>query len=273
MKKQIYSEKVYLSGDKTAMDTFLEKKEKENLLHVLERIANKDAIKEYNRYWLLERDFLKSLGLKTSIENAIALSYLIHHGYLSYNMKFSPKATDNEIKARYGMTILKGYGCCRNFSDMGKDIMKLLDYYVKNLYCYQPNLSLPKSAYMKQANHVINLIMYDGIKYGIDLYQGCALYYFKNSLTLERISQIDNSKIRFKPYYEITTGEGDLESIHKELEEFGLESKKPHLSPLIYEQDILPDTKQFMENKKRDLIDFHNETNEMKEHIVLSLTK
>ena len=273
MGKNIYNENVYLSGDKEAMDTFLLRKERENLLHVVERLKYEDTIREYNRFLLILRDFIKSLGFDTSLENAIALSYLIHHGYLTFDKNFKNEETKDEISARYGMTILKGYGCCRNYSDMGKDILMLLDYYVKNFYCYQPNLSLPKSARLKEANHVINLVEFDGCKYGIDLYNGCALYSFKDCFTLRKISSFDDGKLRYKPYYEILTGESTLEDIKRQLEDFKNESRKSHISFLVYEHDIRAQIVEFM-NKHKDLFeDFHNETKSMKENIVLSLRK
>ena len=53
MGKNIYNENVYLSGDKEAMDTFLLRKERENLLHVVERLKYEDTIREYNRFLLI----------------------------------------------------------------------------------------------------------------------------------------------------------------------------------------------------------------------------
>lgn len=273
MKKNIYSEKVYLTGDKDAMDTFLKKREKGHLLHVMQRMVHQEEIIEYNKFLLLVRDLMKSFKLNTSLENAIALSYLIHHGYLSYNKEFDNKETKNEIDARLGMTVVSGHGCCRNYSDMGYDVLRLLDFYVKKLYCYLPNLSLPKSAGLKEANHVINLIDFDDVKYGIDLYQGCSLYRFKDSFTMSKLSMMYDDRIRFKPYYELLTGEGTLESIKKEIEEYALESKKRTISAIVYEDVVRPETIAFMGRQKDILEDFHNETNEMKEHIALSLTK
>lgn len=273
MAKNIYDEKVYLKGDEEALDTFLKKKEKRRLLHAIERLKYEDTIREYNKFLLLVRDLIKSFNLNTSLENAIALSYLIHHGYLSYNKEFDNKESKTEIDARLGITIVSGHGCCRNYSDMGYDILRLLDLYVKNYYCYLPNLSLPKSARLKEANHVINLVDFADVKYGIDLYQGCSLYSFKDSFIMQKLSMSDDFRIRFKPYYEILTGEGTLDSIQKEIEEFALESKKRKISALVYQEVIRPGTIEFMDKQKSVLEDFHNETNEMKEHIALSLTK
>lgn len=271
--KNIYSEKVYLSGDKDVMDTYLRLKESRRLVCIAQRNLYSDAVKEYNRFLLLVRDLMKSFNLNTSLENAIAVSYLIHHGYLSYNKKFDGKEEKDLVKDRLGMNIVRGHGCCRNFSEVGYDVLRLLDFHVKRFYCYLPILCLPNSVGSKQANHVINLIDFDDVKYGIDLYHGCSLYKFKNGLTMEKISMTDNGKIRFKPYYELLTGEGTLESIKKEIEEYALESKKRTISAIAYEDVARPETIAFMGRQKGILEDFHNETNEMKEHIALSLTK
>ncbi len=271
MGKNIYNENVYLSNDKEAMDTFLRKKEEYQLLYALERLQHEEVLKLYNKYLLLVRDLLKSFSFNSSLEYSIALAYLIHKGYLSFNKEFKSKEIQDEIHSRYGTTIIRGYGCCRNFSDMTRDMLMLLNYYVKNLYCYLPNLSLPKSAIYKQANHVINVIEYDGVKYGIDLLNSCALYRFKNPLTLERISSFDNDKIRNKPYFEIITGDSSLDEIKEELKDFNAERKKRTISPLEYEDEIKPETIIYMNEHKSILDEFHNDTNQIKEGIALKL--
>lgn len=267
MKKNIYDEKVYLKGDREALDTFDRKKEEYSLLYTIEEYKYEDAIKEYNRYLLLVRDFLKKLDLSSSLEYSIAVAYLIHNGYLTYDKKFRNDETKDEVHTRYGMSIIRGYGVCRNFSDINFDLLRLLDFYVKNLYCYQPQFLLPKSSRLKRANHVISLIEYDGNKYGIDLLNGCALYHFKTPLLLEQISMYDNSRIRNKPYYEIITEGKTLDDIMEELKEYRKLVNEGIISPIEY-KELRGKTIIYLNAHKKMLDDFHLETEEIKNNIV-----
>ncbi len=212
------------------------------------------------------------MGFNNSLEYGIAISYLIHNGYLCYDKDFKHEENKNEIDARYGLTILKGYGCCRNFSDITRDMMMLLDYFVKNLYCYQGNIYQVRNYRRKSANHVINLIEYDGVKYGMDLFNGCILYRFKNPIILESISETSCLRLANKPYYEIIRGENDIDDILKEIEDYSNEAKKSVISPLEY-GEIKAAVTNSLNIRKNDLDGFHNETREMKKKIVRMMYK
>ncbi len=180
MENNIFDEKKYLNKDPKSLEELYKIREKFSLFHSIEKIKYGDLLKEYNKFLRIFSEFLKTLDFNNSLEYGIAISYLIHNRYLCYDKDFKHEENKNEIDARYGLTILKGYGCCRNFSDITRDMMMLLDYFVKNLYCYQGNIYQVRNYRRKSANHVINLIEYDGVKYGIDLYNGCLLYHFKS---------------------------------------------------------------------------------------------
>lgn len=272
MAKSLVNENVYLSNDSVAMMYFTEKQDRYLHEKLDQRLRFNETITEYNRFLLLLRDFVKTLGLNSEIENAVAIAWLVKHGYLSYDKQFSyGKETNREILGRYGISILGGYCVCRNISELAYDILRLLEYYSKQLYVYQPNMSLPVSARLKPANHVLNLIEHDGIKYGIDLQNGCGLYRFKNRFTLDKITQEIGGKLRYKPYYEFIVGQSTQEEIGKQLKQFEIDSKKRTIAPVEYELGILPDTIAFMNAHKDMCEDFHNETNETKGHIVRSL--
>ena len=273
MGKSLYSEKIYLANDQEAIQYFQEQRRKNLIAREAHRLQYQEIIKNYNRYLLVLRDFMKSLGLNTEIENTIALAWLIKHGYISVDKEFTGTEEKDEILGRYGLSIIEGKGVCRNYSEMAYDEMRLLNYYSKQLYCYWPNLSLPKSATVKKANHVINLIEHDGVIYGIDLYNGCALFHFTEPLTLERITLKTGKKIRYKPYYEYILGESTEQQIGAHLLDFEKSSKMKTISAIEYEDEIYPDTISFMNNHKNICEDFHRETQDMKEKLVLSLYK
>ena len=273
MGKSIYDENLYLARDPEVM-LALEKK-RVHFLYTKEdqRLKYKEIIEKYNRFLLVLRDFFQTLDLDIEMKNMIALAWMIKNGYLSVEKEYKNEELTEEIAGRYGITILEGLGVCRNFTEMGHDLMRLLDYYSKQLYVYSPNMSLPSSARTKKANHVINLIDHEGVKYGMDIYNGCALFHFIDRFTLKRITQKTPKKYRYKPYYEYTTGEKTIDEIKLELEQMEMESKKPTISAIEYEEGIYPDTIAFMSSHRDLCEDFHRETAGMKRELVNSLYK
>ena len=192
-----------------------------------------NLIDKYDEFILKVVELLKQLNIKSSIEYSLAISYLINEGYLSYDLKFIPLPTNMELINRFGISIISGRGCCRNISDMHNQIFKNLNLYNKKLYCSQkqtPFYNLKN----KSANHVITVIEYEDVLYGIDLYNFNKLYRFKNSLILKEISIYYDNILRYKPYHELITSESVIDNIYKNIKLFELESKKNTLSALIY---------------------------------------
>jgi hypothetical protein len=99
------------------------------------------------------------------------------------------------------------------------------------------------------------------------LFNGCALYHFKNPLILEQISINTNGIIRNKPYYEIITEGKSLDDIKRQLEEYREYSKRKIISPYEY-QDLKGEVIMYLNSQKNVLDDFHSSTRELKESIV-----
>ena len=268
MEKEYYNEKNYLSGDEESINTIIKLKNEYALLYAIEEIKYGDLLKMYNRFLRMVKELLQTLDLDNSLEYSIAVAYLINNGFLTFDKEFKNIETKKEIHTRYGTTIVKGFGVCRNYSDLNKDIMTLLDYYVKNIYCFCPYLGLPKNARNKKSNHVVNMIEYSDVKYGIDLFNNCNLYHFKTPFILDRITTGPTRQMRYKPYFEVIVGESDFKDIPDQIREYSQESKKIELSAEEYEDGIRNKTNDYL-SKHNDLFeDFHNETKEMKIEMV-----
>lgn len=265
----VFDEDVYLKGNHESMKVFIgeyldrqkrKQKEQEMFSSVLEK---------YDSFITQVANLIKSLGYHTSIECSLALSYLINKGILSANLLFESEALkqSSEIETCFGTTIIRGNGCCRNYSALHEDVMKKLDYFIKQFYCYEPGV-LFRDPHFAQANHVISLIEHDDNYYGIDLYNNDVLYRFTKALVLRSISTVLSYKLYYKPYYEIITGESTLEDINRNINEFKKISKRSIINPLAYENELKPAIKQAMTKKWDYLIDFHEQTNPLKKEIV-----
>lgn len=259
----VYNEKRFLNEDPEALEFIAELRE-EHLEEVREDTeAYSKAIIEYE-YFLDElADELLKYDLNDSLEYSIALSYLIDKGYLSNDHKFRHRESLEEVHGRLGMNIVSGKGCCRNIVDFHKDVFDKLNISLKPFYCYE-GIRTGSNSY---ANHVISLIDYDNNSYGIDLHNGTALFRFKTPVKLSLISTLNSGKVRYKPYYELVTGESDIETIKDNLKKYEECSKKKAISSLEYDLDIKHRTRDLMRSKKDKLENFAERTKVLKKII------
>ncbi len=265
MKKNYYDEKVYLKKDKEVYDFFEERKKEHSFDYLEEARLYKDIFKEYYKFEQKIVELLKSLNLSSTLEYSIALSYLIRKGYLSKDLNFEKKSPIPEIETNCAINIVNGKGVCRNFSDMHFGVMSRMNEYSKRFYCTN-SFSMIK-ARKNEANHVLNLIEYENVLYGIDLCNKARLFKFSNEFILKEISFDTNKKYRYKPYFEMVSEYSAFEQIDKNLKIFKEDSKKPHISAVQYYEDILPQVLGYLYSQKDTFMDFHNETKELKNNI------
>lgn len=232
MSISMYDEKVYLDSNKI-LKYFSEEGIERNQTIIEEQNKYNSIIIDYDYLITKIAYFIKSLGYDSSLDTSILISYLIDKGYLSIDNNFKKKEIDDYLSSRIGLSILEGYGVCRNYSAIHYDVFKELELFDKQLYVYE-GIGNGKKKY---ANHVINLIYYDNNYYGIDTYNGNRLYKFKNEFVLKEISLDFNSKLRYKPYYELTTGESSIDDIKYYIELFKYCSTNNYINPFDY--DIL----------------------------------
>lgn len=265
----IFDEDVYLKGCHESMKVFVGEYLDRQKTKKQEQELFSSTLEKYDLFITKVAELIKSLGYHTSIECSLILSYLINKGLLSKDLLFTPEAMPqaNEIETRFGTTIIRGNGCCRNYSALHEDIWKKLDFFVKQFYCFEPGIFF-RSPHIAQANHVISLIEYNDNYYGIDLYNNANLFRFTKALVLRNISSVFSYKLYYKPYYEIITGDSNLEEIKRNISEYQKCSKKTILNPLAYEYELKPAIKQAMDREWDTLVGFHEQTNPLKKEIV-----
>lgn len=260
----IYNEKRFLNGDIEALEAIYElRKEHLDNINRNAEIYSK-AISIYDTFLDEIIDELLKFNLSNSLEYSLALNYLIDKGYFSESNSFKHKETFEEVEGKLGMSIVTGKGCCRNISAFHKDVFDKLDLYSKLFYCYEGMTSGVNS----YANHVINLVEYKDNLYGVDLHNNCVLFHFKKPMVMELVSLLNSGKLRYKPYYELVTGESDIEDIKDTIELFKGYSKVKPISPLEYNHDIVNSTKDLLESNKNRLDNFSEKTKILKKNLV-----
>ena len=224
---------------------------------------------EYEIFLDMIADLLKSLGFSNSLEYSLAISYLIHRGYLSYNGQVDLKKTYYEIElaSNLGLNIIMGEGCCRNYSQFHKDIMDRLELFSKKFYCISSSVRLKKKSFYERASHVANLIDYNGKLYVFDCFNKGILYNFVSSYEAFIISHTAYHYLTYKPYFELIFDENDIEGIKKQYHIFKDDSKERHLSAFEWHEMIKGDVMFNLVNKNRLFEEFSNDTCNIKNSI------
>ena len=267
-KTNYMDEEYFLQGTPDVIKHFKEIYEDKENIWIVEKIFYKEALDKYDEFITRVAEFIRSLGYKNALDSSFCLSYLIHSGFLSCNQMFSDKAPTEakEITAKLGISIILGDGCCRNYSSIHRDVFEKLGLSSTNFYCYQ-GTNILNRATLSGANHVINLIEFEGNIYGIDMYNLNNLFHFINSLNLQEISTNRKSILRYKPYYELSMGESTIEDIRKKLEIFGEYATRESLNPFDYEAGIKYKIKRKVIRQNKEFKAFHEETKVLKKEI------
>ena len=232
----------------------------------LEKRLYKDALEHYDEFIEEVAKLIHHLGFSSTIECSIMISFLIHNGFLSNDCFIIDRSPDakKEISHRLGTSIIKGEGCCRNYTNMLKDIFEVLDLPTDNFYCYQGSM---KRALEKPANHVISLMPYEGNIYGIDTYNRNTLFRFRNGLYTIEVSRRPKRELLYKPYYEIVLGENDYNGVKARIKRFDNYSKQDTINRTQYIHEIKQPTEKRMERKFNELYSFHEKTKSLKKQI------
>ena len=267
MAPSAYDEDNYLDGNPFYLRFFEEEYLKNKMKWHQELKDFRPVFKLYDELITEIAIFIKHLGYTSSLDCSIILSYLINCGYLSHDLEFSGKVPkEREIDSCMGTNIVIGNGCCRHFASMHTDVFSKLGIDTTRFYCYDGDNPFNR-AKIASANHVINLIEYDGNMYGIDLYNNNRLFHFRNPFILTSITTYTNSELRYKPYYEITRGESTLEDIIAKIERFKEYSTRRFINPYDYYDGIKLETESRLRRSEDDMMDFHEETKMLKKEI------
>ena len=187
MEIKYYDERYYLSKyGKTERKLLEYWKEKHRTEIEKEEKDNLSLIALYDEYIKLASKLINEVSLNNSISKGLIISVLAQSGVFSFD-DFKFGNVDDILNTRLGLNVLNGEGCCRNLAHFTKDIFSCNNEFCENLTVMHLNKKDKRKATREKANHMINLIKYDGILYGFDIISGFgSLYYFINSLYLSR---------------------------------------------------------------------------------------
>lgn len=218
MKIKYYDERYYLSKyGKTERKLLEYWKEKHRTEIEKEEKDNLSLIFLYDEYIKLASKLINEVSLDNSISKCLLVSVLVYAGVFSYdNFKF--ENADDILYTRLGLNVINGEGCCRNFSHFTKDIFTSNNDYCENLAVMYLNKKDKRKATRGLANHMINLIKYNGILYGFDTSsQFGELYYFINGFELLPIEESAKSYMYYKPYLDFVYSYWSFQELKEKL--------------------------------------------------------
>ena len=178
------------------------------------KIIYNDNIEQYNNFTKLVAELINDIGEKNnSISYSRIFSKLLYDGYLSDSSHFI--VTDQkeyllDIKGFLGIDIINGVGCCRHISSFYQDVFDCLNMSGNALCCFEPNITDTSSnldiSITGRANHVINLLKYNGLYYVYDPMRK-SFYYFKDFIEMRPylINEENclNPPLYYRPYKEM----------------------------------------------------------------------
>ena len=270
--EKYYSEKKYLiEKDKEAISILERDRIDKYQKKIKDSLMYEDTIKMYDSYISLIVDFLISIGITSELELCIALSYLIKNGCFSIDNSFDSKKTeyDIEIESKMGMNIILGEGCCRNMSCFARDILNNMNLFNRNYYCIESFHGFGEF-YNRKANHVANLIKFDGLLYIIDIYNNGLVYSFINKNKARRLSTLSSGYLIYKPYFEYLFSESTFDDILRQYNEYENDSEISHLNPFENER-MYCDIIQRVKSHKNIIEEFSYDTMKMKKDMSGSL--
>lgn len=261
-------EDYYLGGTPDVIKHYNRFYEKIEDIWLIEKLLYSEALGKYDLFITKVAEFIKSLGFKNGYEASVCLSYLIHNGFLSNDLEFSDMPPNQlaEITCRYGINIVLGDGCCRNYSAIHKEVFEQLGYHSELFRCYQGSNTFNRAKYAK-ANHVINLIQHEGVTYGIDMYNLNNLFHFIDPFILREISTSRRLHLRYKPHSELEYGESTVDEINQKIERFARYAEARAINPFDYEAGLKYKTKRKVRGHEKDYRDFHEYTKILKKEI------
>lgn len=243
MEIKYYDERYYLSKfgitEKKLLEYWKNKNKSDN---ELEMQKNEELISSYDSYIKLVSKLINEVSLDNSISKGLIISVLIQAGAFSYD-DFKCDNSDDILNSRLGLNIINGVGCCRNVTNFMTDIFKANNEFCENLTVITLNKKDKRKAIREMANHMINLINYEGVLYGFDaLYNFGSLYYFINSFELLPVETSLKSYMYYKPYIDLVYKDWSFEELREKLllfnENVGNKISEKEFKDIVTETDI-----------------------------------
>ena len=201
-----------------------------------------DCMRQYNDYIEMVAKLMREIHVT---DNSIVFCKFIHQllkdGFFSENHKFYSNDTwfldiDENY---YGMEIVAGRGCCRHIGFFYDDLFTQLRIpnRVVPCYCFSDQTQYKRDN-SKEANHVFNLISYQGTLYGYDGGSDTLLQSLNSTKMIEICSPEHKHDPDFHPYCFYYKPSCDREMFH------------------LSHRDILKRLLEFKKNSGRDTIDY-----------------
>lgn len=247
-----YNESVYLD-DKCNKDALqiididrncLEKKKGR------ERELYAQNIQDYDNYINIITEFINMLNISDNVISVlVVLKLLIERGLFSSNNTFKYKSNiSGDISSCLGMNVIKGEACCRHIANFQHDILTKLGYTNYIFYCYFTDKNM-ENACNHVANHVINMIGYNGNIYAFDT---CSMVLFKfvSAIKMKNIYSDRDCYLYYKPYIDMIFKGLDINSVKSVLYAFDKLKDKDILDEHEY-YDICDDAKKMIRSEER----------------------
>lgn len=266
----LFNESFYLNENEYKKRLIKNLYEKETYIFNYERqkenYDNSSLITLYKDFLLETKNLIDLLHITNNdLEYAIVLEYLIHNGYLSYNQKFYPTSNNIDLRYNLGINVITGNAVCRHISKFYSDIIDNKNNYPTEYRCQYDKNRNSFSSKFSLGNHIINLVFYKDVLYGIDLLNK-KIFSFINGIEMQTLDHDTPLYLRYKPFFDIINGAIDVENVRDNISLFKYYAR---CASLTYEEayDIKKRIYSLLEEKKDLLNSFDNETSALKDEI------
>lgn len=229
-----------------------------------EEEKKKDLYIDYHKFIEMCAKLVKELGIPyNSISASYVIALLTKYGWFSVDNNFKYDNVKDGLWEKAGFYVVGGTGCCRHIADFANDIYSELGINSIPFSCYVGN-DIPSSILDDNANHLANLIYYEGMPYIYDLQNYSILRFISDKTAFNK--NLDIKYYTFEPNYMGINYDVDVSLLDKLMHDFYSASKKSG----IKEKDLWEIERKTYDNffKNLDLIlDFSMDTKVLKKEI------
>lgn len=214
MENRVYDERYYLDENNTHERDFLLNEQKFwNIREIYNNILFSSLIKDFDSYMIFVRSLVDEISPNMDELSKInTIMYLLTNGIFSYDGKLkSITPIKDIICSKLSLNIIEGNGCCRHFASFINEIMPTST----KLTC----VGEVDNPFSREANHVINKIIYDGNIYGFDAYNDGVLFDFVSDFEMNAIDMEFDDVLYYKPYAEVMFYKRSFEEVKFFLEQ------------------------------------------------------
>ena len=166
-------------------------------------------ISDYDSYIKIVSKLINELDYnKDDLSKLSIITKLIYDGIFSYGQVFTRGSDASTIlNCKLGLNIIDGLGLCRHISEFIWDVIPSSGILTCVTKCRNP--------LRKEANHMINLVKYNGAFYGFDAYNGGKILKFEDKFKMVPVDYTIKTHFNYKPYAEVMFYKRSLEEIRE----------------------------------------------------------